>query len=71
MSPRDAVLTVLRGTDEPVHWTVVLDRALRAGYLDSFRIPDVRRALLTALAELVAEGAVEKQGKGVYRSVAA
>ena len=36
MTPSDAVLAVLGEADEPLHWTVIQDRALRAGYLDPF-----------------------------------
>jgi len=66
MSPRDAVLEVLRGADEPLHWTVIQDRALRAGHLDPFETKDVRGAVLGALRALTAEGAVVRVGKGVY-----
>jgi hypothetical protein len=68
VSAREAVLRVLRDAEEPLHWTVVQDRALRAGLLDPFAIGDVRGAVLTALRELVADGAVRKDAKGVYRA---
>jgi hypothetical protein len=70
MDTRTAVVRVLREADEPLHWTVIQDRALRAGYLDPFEIADIRRAVLTALGELVREGAVAKAGTGVYRPIA-
>ncbi len=66
MTPREAVLAVLDETDEPLHWTVIQDRALRSGRLDPFELGDVRRAVLSALAELAREGLVRKQAKGVY-----
>jgi hypothetical protein len=66
MEARDAVLAVMREAGEPLHWTVVQDRALRAGHLDPFVVPDVRGAVLEALRDLAREGAVEKRGKGVY-----
>ena len=66
MSPEEAVLEVLRGADEPVHWTVILDRALRAGSIDPFETPDVRGAVLAALRELVADGRAVKTATGVY-----
>ena len=67
MSPaRDAVLTVLGEASEPLHWTVIQDRALRAGYLDPFADPDVRGSVLGALRTLLDEGVVVKTGKGVY-----
>ena len=42
MEPAAAVLAVLEAADGPLHWTVIQDRALRAGYLDPFETPDVR-----------------------------
>jgi hypothetical protein len=65
-SPRDAVLSVLRDANEPLHWTVIQDRALRAGSLDPFQHRDVRGAVLGALHQLVEDGTVEKAGRGVY-----
>ena len=66
MSPEEAVLEALRGADEPVHWTVILDRALRAGSIDPFETPDVRGAVLAALRALVADGRAVKTATGVY-----
>ncbi len=66
MTPADAVLAVLREADGPVHWTVIQDRALRAGYLDPFETPDVRGAVLTSVRALVAEGRAVKTATGVY-----
>jgi hypothetical protein len=66
MDPRDAVLTVLRDAGEPLHWTAIQDRALRAGLLDPFEHRDVRRQVQTALRALVAAGAIEKRSTGVY-----
>jgi hypothetical protein len=66
MTPSEAVLAVLRETDEPLHWTVIQDRALRAGYLDPFETPDVRGAVMTAVRELVADGRAVKTATGVY-----
>ena len=70
MEPRDAVLRVLREAGAPLHWTVVQDRALRAGYLDPFQIHDVRKAVLGALADLSHDGVVRRSAKGVYQMVA-
>ena len=53
---------------EPLHWTVVLDRALKERLLDPFTIRDVRGAVVKSLATLAKEGRVVKQGTGVYRS---
>ena len=66
MSPEEAVLEVLGEADEPLHWTVIQDRALRAGSLDPFITPDVRGAVLTAVRALVADGRVTKTATGVY-----
>jgi hypothetical protein len=66
MSPEEAVLEVLRGADEPLHWTVIQDRALKAGSIDPFETPDVRGAVLAALRVLVADGRAVKTATGVY-----
>ena len=68
MEPLEAAITVLREEGEPLHWTKIQDLALRRGYLDPFEIPDVRKALLAALAEGVRSGVLVKQGVGVYAS---
>ena len=62
----DAAVAVLRDAGEPLHWTVIQDRALRAGYLDPFTQTDLRRNLLAALAGLVRDGRLRKAGTGVY-----
>ena len=62
----EAALTVLREDGQPLHWTVIQDRALRQGYLDPFTQRDIRRQLLAALARAAREGRVVKQGTGVY-----
>jgi hypothetical protein len=66
MTPEEAVLAVLSESDEPLHWTVIQDRALRAGYLDPFESPDVRGAVLAAVRALVADGRATKTATGVY-----
>jgi hypothetical protein len=66
LTPRDAVLAVLRDADEPLHWTVIQDRALRTEAIDPFEVPDVRGAVLGALRALVDDGLVTKSAKGVY-----
>lgn len=67
MEPLEAALTVLREEREPLHWTVIQDLALRRGYLDPFTTPDVRKRLLSALADAVRAGTLDKDAKGVYR----
>jgi hypothetical protein len=66
MDVREALLTVLRDAGEPLHWTKVQDLALRAGYLDPFEHPDVRRLVQDELHTLTREGAIARAGKGVY-----
>lgn len=66
MEPREAALTVLREADEPIHWTVVLDRALRAGFLDPFEVRDVRGEIQRALAALGRDGLARKVATGVW-----
>lgn len=68
MEAREAALRVLAEEGGgPLHWTVIQDLALRQGYLDPFTQPDVRKHLLAALAEAVADGSAVKDGKGAYR----
>ncbi len=62
----EAVLRVLRETGTPLHWTKIQDLALRQGYLDPFKQPNVRRELLAALREGVRTGQVRKEATGVY-----
>ena len=70
MEPLEAAVTVLGEEREPLHWTRIQDLALRRGYLDPFEIPDVRKALLTALAEGVRSGVLTREGTGVYTTTA-
>lgn len=70
MEPHEAVLAVLREEAEALHWTVVLDLALRRGYLDPFEHRDVRGAVQRSLRELVADGAITRVDTGVYAAVA-
>jgi hypothetical protein len=68
LDARDAVLTVVRDADGPLHWTVILDRCLTAGYLDPFTQSGVRALVQRTLRELAAQGAVERVATGVYVS---
>lgn len=70
MEPLDAAVTVLGEEGEPLHWTRIQDLALRRGYLDPFQISDVRKALLSALADGVRSGVLVKEGTGVYTTAA-
>ena len=66
MDALEAAIAVLREEGQPLHWTKIQDLALRRGYLDPFEIPDVRKALLAALADGVRSGVLEKESTGVY-----
>ncbi len=66
MEPLDAAVTVLREAGEPLHWTVIQDRALRQGLIDPFSVTDVRATLLRALRDGVRGGELARAGTGVY-----
>jgi hypothetical protein len=66
MEPLDAAVAVLRAAGEPLHWTVIQDRALRQGLIDPFVVTEVRATLLGALREGVRSGALARAGTGVY-----
>ena len=65
----EAALAVLREESKPLHWTVIQDLALKRGYLDPFTQRDIRKQLLSALAEAARLGRVRKVEKGVYELV--
>jgi hypothetical protein len=67
VEPLEAALEVLREEGGPLHWTVIQDRALRAGYLDPFATPNVRKTVLAALNDGVRGGVLVKDDTGVYR----
>ncbi len=68
MEPQEVCLKVLAdAAPEPLHWTVVLDRALKDRLLDPFTVRDVRGTVVKSLAALAKEGRVVKQSTGVYR----
>jgi hypothetical protein len=72
MEPADACLKVLDdAAPEALHWTVVLDRALKGRLVDPFTAPDVRAQVQRALVGLAREGRVEKEGTGTYRALSA
>jgi HB1/ASXL restriction endonuclease-like protein with HTH domain len=66
MEPLDAAVAVLREAGEPLHWTVIQDRALRHGMIDPFAITDVRGTLLRALRDGVRDGTLVRPDTGVY-----
>lgn len=51
---------------EELHWTVILDRALRQSLVPPS--PDARSEVLSALAEAVREGLISKTSIGTYAS---
>ena len=59
-------MTVLHDADEPLHWTVIQDRALRQGLIDPFVVTNVRTTLLRALRDGVRAGTVVRVDTGVY-----
>ncbi len=61
-----AAVEVLRDAGSPLHWTVILDRTLRAGAIDPFTTPNVRGAVLAALRRGVDDGTLHVAGTGVY-----
>jgi hypothetical protein len=63
----DAATTVLREEGRPLHWTVIQDLALKRGYLDPFEQPDIRKNLVATLSRAAKDGALQKEGTGVYR----
>ncbi|MGZ5295367.1 MAG: HTH domain-containing protein [Actinomycetota bacterium] len=66
MEPLDAAVAVLREAGEPLHWTVIQDRALRQGLIDPFVVTDVRATLLGALRDGVRARTLVRAGTGVY-----
>ena len=68
MEPREAALKVLE--EDPtadLHWTVIWDRALKAGYIDPFTQSGARDEVIAALAAEARGGTIEKTSKGTYR----
>ena len=68
MEPGEAAERVLAEAGEPLHWTVVWDRALRAGYVDPMTQPEARDALVRWLADAARKGVIEKTSTGTYRA---
>ena len=68
MEPAEAARKVLE--EEPgadLHWTVIWDRALKAGYVDPFTQAGARDEVVAALAAEARSGGLEKTSKGTYR----
>lgn len=66
MDPLDAAVAALGEAGEPLHWTVLQDRALRAGAIDPFTDRDVRRTMREALARGLGDGRLIRVAKGTY-----
>ena len=72
MEPGEAARKVLEeDPDADLHWTVVWDRALKAGYIDPFTQAGARDELIAALAAAAKDGSIEKTSKGTYRAAGA
>jgi hypothetical protein len=57
-------LAAMIGASEDLHWTVLLDRALRDGIVPPS--PQARHDVLAALADGVREGKIRKTSTGTY-----
>ncbi|MCA1830512.1 MAG: hypothetical protein ABR552_10980 [Actinomycetota bacterium] len=68
MDAAEAALRVLsEDAGAELHWTVVWDRALRAGYVDPIAEPDARDRFIKALADAARTGGIERTSTGTYR----
>ena len=68
MEPGDAARRVLEEAgDEMLHWTVVWDRALKAGYVNPMTQPDARDELVRWLAHAARIGEIDKTSTGTYQ----
>ncbi len=69
MEPREAARKVLDDDpDAELHWTVIWDRALKAGYIDPFTQPGARDEVVAALSAAAKQGEIERTSKGTYRA---
>jgi hypothetical protein len=69
LEPAEAARRVLaEAGGEALHWTVVWDRALRAGYIDPISQPDARDRVVRWLAEAARSGEIERTSTGTYRA---
>ena len=64
MEPLDAAIAVLRDAGEPLHWTVIQDRALRQGLIDPFVVSDVRTHAVGGVARRRPRGRAGTRGDG-------
>jgi hypothetical protein len=69
MDPAEAARLVLQeAPGEALHWTVIWDRALTAGYLNPIVQPAARDALVRWLSTAARSGEIEKTSTGTYRA---
>jgi hypothetical protein len=66
MEPGEAALRILEEASEPLHWTVVWDRALRARYIDPMTQPEARDELVRWLAQAARTGEIDRTSTGTY-----
>lgn len=63
----DAIVAIVdAAAPDEMHWTVVLDRALREGAVPPS--PEARTVVLRVLADAAREGRIVKTGTGTYRA---
>jgi HB1, ASXL, restriction endonuclease HTH domain len=67
MEPGEAAQRVLDAAGEPLHWTVIWDRALRERLIDPMTQPEARDELVRWLAQAARKGEIEKTSTGTYR----
>ncbi|MEX2557234.1 MAG: hypothetical protein WEB06_16595 [Actinomycetota bacterium] len=68
MDPGGAARRVLEEAgEETLHWTVVWDRALKAGFVNPMTQPEARDELVRWLARAARAGEIEKTSTGTYR----
>jgi len=67
MEAPEAAKRVLEEAGEALHWTVIWDNALRAGYLNPLTQPGARDELVRWLAEAAKSGEITKTSTGTYR----
>lgn len=63
----DAIVAMLReAAPADLHWTVILDRALREGLVPPS--PEAKNQVLRILAEAARDGRIVKTSTGTYRA---
>ena len=67
MEPGEAAKRVLSESGDALHWTVIWDTALRAGYINPLTQPGARDELMRWLADAARSGEVTKTSTGTYQ----